>query len=173
MTAGSWGPVQATDADRENARAVLYRAYSEGRLSQGDFESRSAQLLSAPTQDQLATLTADLPGPAWGTAPPGYFPGQPARRPTNQLAIAALVCGLAQVFFWLFTGIPAIVLGHMARRQIRRTGEKGEGMALAGLVLGYIGVAVSLVLAVVAIIVVVAFSRHGNIDVRHSFPAGQ
>jgi len=51
----------------------------------------------------------------------------------------------------IFTGIPAIILGHMARRQIRQTGEQGAGMAMAGLVLGYIGVA----LAVIALILIV------------------
>jgi hypothetical protein len=33
--------------------------------------------------------------------------------------------------------IPAIVLGHVARHQIRRTGEQGAGLALAGLILGW------------------------------------
>jgi len=35
----------------------------------------------------------------------------------------------------------AVVTGHIARRQIRRTGEQGAGFALAGLILGYIGLA--------------------------------
>jgi hypothetical protein len=56
------------------------------------------------------------------------------------MAIASLICGCAQVFFWVIAGIPAIILGHIARRQIRQTGEAGDGMALAGLILGYIGI---------------------------------
>ncbi|MDR1823813.1 MAG: DUF4190 domain-containing protein [Bifidobacteriaceae bacterium] len=55
---------------------------------------------------------------------------QPAR-PTNGMAIAALV--LAFFFPPL-----AIVFGHIARGQIRRTGESGDGLALAGLIMGYI-----------------------------------
>lgn len=55
---------------------------------------------------------------------------------TNQLAIAALVCGIGQFAFPL-AFIAAIILGHKARRQIRRTGEDGYGLATAGLVLGY------------------------------------
>jgi hypothetical protein len=35
--------------------------------------------------------------------------------------------------------IPAVVCGHVARSQIRRTGEQGAGLALAGLILGWIG----------------------------------
>lgn len=85
--------------------------------------------------------------------PQGYLPGQgyPQRR-TNQLAIAALVCGVAQVFFWLLTGIPAIIFGHLARKQIKQTGEDGDGMALTGLILGYIGVVLSVV-GIVALII--------------------
>lgn len=173
MTAGSFGSAQANGADRENARAILQRAYAEGRLSQADFESRSAHLDSVQTQEQLAGLTADLRSPTWGAppqahspqgyAPQGYAPGQGAGRPTNQLAIAALVCAIAQIFFWFLTGIPAVILGHMARRQIRRTGENGDGMALAGLILGYIGVGLSLVSVAVVIIILVAVHRQDNI----------
>ena len=67
----------------------------------------------------------------------GYYQ-YPLARPTNGLAIASLVCGIAQ-FAVGVTFIPAIICGHMARRQIRQTGEAGDGMALAGLILGYIG----------------------------------
>lgn len=60
---------------------------------------------------------------------------------TNPLAIAALVCGIVQ-FSGLFfpAAIVAIILGHKAQRQIRRTGEDGYGLAKAGLILGYIGI---------------------------------
>jgi hypothetical protein len=46
----------------------------------------------------------------------------------------------------------AIVTGHIARSQIRRTNEEGSGMALAGLILGYVGVALG-VLALGGLIV--------------------
>jgi hypothetical protein len=59
---------------------------------------------------------------------------------TNSLAIAALVCGIAQLIGLLPLAIAAIVCGHLARRKIRRTGERGRGLATAGLILGYIGV---------------------------------
>jgi Domain of unknown function (DUF4190) len=50
---------------------------------------------------------------------------------TSSLAIAALVCGVIQ-FCGLFpAGIAAVVLGHLARRKIRRTGERGRGLATA------------------------------------------
>jgi hypothetical protein len=55
---------------------------------------------------------------------------------TNSLAIAALICGIVE-FFLPPACLAAIILGHQARRQIRRTGEGGHGLATAGLVLGY------------------------------------
>jgi Domain of unknown function (DUF4190) len=51
---------------------------------------------------------------------------------TNTKAILALVFGF---LFWP----AAIVLGHLAHREIADTGESGRGLATAGLVLGYIG----------------------------------
>ncbi len=72
-----------------------------------------------------------------------------------------MVCGIVQfVGFWLLGTIPAIVLGHMARRQIRQTGEQGAGMATAGLVLGYIGAALT-VIFVIVIVVAVGASNNG------------
>jgi peptidyl-prolyl cis-trans isomerase B (cyclophilin B) len=61
----------------------------------------------------------------------GYYPPP---RPTSGLAIASLVCAI------LSLSIPAVICGHMARTRIRETGESGDGMAIAGLVLGYLGI---------------------------------
>ena len=44
--------------------------------------------------------------------------------------------------------VPAIVFGHAARRQIKRTGEQGAGLALAGLMLGWAAVILAIVLIV-------------------------
>jgi hypothetical protein len=82
----------------------------------------------------------------------GYGYGMPASKPTNGLAIASLVCGCAQFIAWIVTGIPAIILGHIALAQIKRTGQEGRGMAIAGLVLGYLG----LVAFIAFIILVIA-----------------
>ncbi|HJW00893.1 MAG TPA: DUF4190 domain-containing protein, partial [Arthrobacter sp.] len=68
---------------------------------------------------------------------------------TNILAILALVFGLAG-------GLPAIPLGHIALVQIRRTGDSGRGMAIAGLVLGYVWVAL-----IVAYFIVMAVAVAG------------
>ena len=56
---------------------------------------------------------------------------------TSPLAIAALVCGVVQ-FLVPPAFIASIILGHMARRQIRLTCERGKGIATAGMILGYL-----------------------------------
>ena len=64
--------------------------------------------------------------------PPAYPPSW--GRPTNTLAVLSLV--LAFVF------PPAgVVVGIIARRQIRRTGEDGDGLALAGIIVGSVATA--------------------------------
>jgi len=73
--------------------------------------------------------------------------GPPAARPVSRLAIAALICAIAQLAFWFLAAIAAVILGHKARRQIRRTGEGGDGIAVASLILGYIGLGLTLLVA--------------------------
>jgi hypothetical protein len=60
------------------------------------------------------------------------------QRKTNPLAIASLVCGLLPMFG--VTAIGAIVCGHVARKEIRQKDQGGEGLALAGIILGYVGI---------------------------------
>ena len=49
MTAGGYGygPMRATDADRENVRQILQDAHAQGRLSWDEFDSRTTALLNA------------------------------------------------------------------------------------------------------------------------------
>jgi len=74
------------------------------------------------------------------------------------MAVASLVCGIGQIFFWFLAGVPAIVFGHVARRQIRQTGEAGSGMATAGLALGYVGVLAPIVVLLIIAVVFIAGS---------------
>jgi hypothetical protein len=91
------------------------------------------------------------PYPAYQQPYPPYPPYPPAP-PTNGLAIAALVCGVGGFVIGL-SFIPAIICGHLARRQIRQTGEQGGGMALAGLILGYVGTALFIALIVALVVI--------------------
>lgn len=61
--------------------------------------------------------------------------------PLNTMALLALI------FAFLPTGPLCIVFGHIGLSQIRRTGERGRGMAIAGLILGYLWIVSLIVLA--------------------------
>jgi hypothetical protein len=81
---------------------------------------------------------------------PGHYPPPP--RQTNGMAIAALITA------FLFS--PAgIVLGVVARKQIRRTGEEGWGMATAGLVIGVVLTVLWLLAVVLWVVLVVWLYR--------------
>jgi Domain of unknown function (DUF4190) len=64
----------------------------------------------------------------------------------NRFAITAFVCGIVQFPLGLFVvgnillAIPAIVFGSLALNQLKARGERGRGLAIAGLVLGILGV---------------------------------
>lgn len=159
---GGRGQMRAADADRDRAVSYLTTAYTEGRLGKDEYDARLESALSARTYADLDKVVTDLPGARVGPVP------RRAPSPTNGLAIASLACGLAQFVFGPLPTIPAIVLGHMARHQIKRTGEQGAGMALAGLLLGWAAVALG-ALAILAItLFVVAHSGHAAAVVPHA-----
>jgi hypothetical protein len=134
--------MRAASADRDRTIDVLTAAYGEGRLTKEEFDTRCARVLSAKTYADLAAVVADLPaGPFNAVAPypAGYYPVP--QRPTSGVAIASLICGIAEFFTLGIAAVPAVILGHVARANIKRTGEGGDGLAIAGLVLGYLGIA--------------------------------
>jgi hypothetical protein len=63
--------------------------------------------------------------------------------------------------------IPAIVLGHVARHQIKRTGEQGGGMALAGLLLGWAAVVLGIIVIAGLAAFVVTSSGHAAVVHPH------
>jgi hypothetical protein len=70
--------------------------------------------------------------------------------PTNTLAVVSLASGIISWFALpIIGGAVAVVAGHLAKSEIRRTGELGHTYATIGLILGYLH------LAVVALIVVI------------------
>jgi len=162
MAAGGYvGTVRASDDDRSRVQSVLNDALAEGRLAQAEWDQRTATLAGPVTYADLDRLTADLPSQDVGLPPhpaaASPYEGQRAlaQEHTNGMAIAALVCGIGQLLCGFPAGIAAIILGHKARRQIRATGEQGDGLARAGLILGYIG-AVGLALLAVLLFSVAA-----------------
>jgi hypothetical protein len=155
------GQMRAADGDRDRAVAFLTTAFTEGRLTKDEYDARVEAALSARTYSDLDQVVTDLPG-ARAVAP------YPPVRGTNGLAVGSLACGLGQLILGPLATIPAIVLGHMARHQIKRTGEDGAGMALAGLLMGWAAVALAVFVVAGAAVAFGVATTHGGIS--HPFP---
>ncbi|QTE30787.1 DUF4190 domain-containing protein [Pengzhenrongella sicca] len=114
--------------------------------------------------------------PQYGAAPyPGqqspYYGQAPAYGyPKNSLGIWALVLGIVSFVLscGLFTGIPAIIVGTMAKRAVAEGQANNRGMAVAGVVLGWI----STVLSVLVIVGIIIIAATGNWDSSYSVNSG-
>jgi hypothetical protein len=155
--------MRAADTDRDRVVDVLNKAYGEGRLTKDEYDGRVETALAARTYADLDGVTADLPvaRPAVMAPIAPMAPVGPVAK-TNGFAIASLACGLAQFVAGPLPTIPAIVFGHMARGQIRRTGEQGAGLALAGLVLGWGVVLLGVVIVVGLSLFLVPMGQPGH-----------
>ncbi|MGP4110182.1 DUF1707 and DUF4190 domain-containing protein [Streptomyces sp. 4N509B] len=175
---GQSSMMRASDADRERASDVLKAGFAEGRLSQDELDARLTRVQEAVTYGELQAVVADLPqGPVPQPQPQPstqlqpYVPPPPPMAyqrpykpyplvvppPTNGNATASLICGLLTPVTWGLTAIPAIVLGHKARTEIRQRHEQGDGQALTGLIFGYLGI-VGWIVLILAIVVAVSSS---------------
>ena len=164
MTPPGHGQLRSSHADRERAADVLKAAFAEGRLDQDEYTERVGQVHASRTYAELAELTADLPVGPLGTLFPGSpfpgalvpmasAPGSPAvsaeaaraaadrGKPVSQLAIASLFFGLATLLFPVLpvTLFPAIILGVAALARISTAGQRGVGLAAAGIGLALLG----------------------------------
>lgn len=116
--------------------------------------------MTDPNAPQYSQPSPPPPPPAYGQQ---QYPQQPpaapqvqvvyaAPRPTNTMSILALI------FAFVFSPL-GVVFGHIGLSQIKRTGEQGRGLAIAGLVIGYLGIAVIvLYLALIFFAIAIGFS---------------
>jgi Domain of unknown function (DUF4190) len=121
----------------------------------------SAELGQMRAADADRDRAAGALGTAYVTDLPAEqaAPVSPVAR-TSGLAVACLAFGLAQFIVGPLATIPAIVLGYAARSRIRRTGEQGAGLALAGLTLGWMAVILGIVLIVAGL--AISGGTHGD-----------
>ena len=87
--------------------------------------------------------------------------------PITPLAIWALILGIASlVFCCLPLAIPAIICGHLARSRIEQTPEaaSGSGMAMAGLIMGYVSVSAFILACILGIITAVTIPMLNSLD---------
>ena len=85
---------------------------------------------------------------------PPYSPFPPPEPTTNVLAIVGFITSF-------FVGLAGIICGHIALSQIKRTGEKGRGLALAATIIGYAQVGL-MFLWVGAILIIAVLSGVGH-----------
>jgi hypothetical protein len=113
--------------------------------------------MSQPPSDQSSTPSSPGYGapvpPAAGyqnSASPYSGPYSPVQEPSyNVLAIVSFISAF-------FVSLVAVITGHMALGQIKRTGEKGRGLALAGLIIGYVGIASGIIAVIVFVVMAIA-----------------
>jgi hypothetical protein len=92
-------------------------------------QSPFATTLSPTSPGSALTVPSALPGTIAGATAPE----------TSKLAIWALACGCLSLLCNLLTAIPAIILGHMSLAETKRNPAiQGRGMAMAGMILGYV-----------------------------------
>jgi hypothetical protein len=74
-----------------------------------------------------------------------------------------MVLGVAEFFTAGLTAIPAVICGHVARRQMKLTGQRGDGLATSGLVLGYMAIVFwSVLIAASMVSVAISIAHNGG-----------
>ena len=82
-------------------------------------------------------------------------PSIPTRR-VNRKAVASVVLGVLGMLIPVAASIVAIVLGYRSRSEIAETSQRGDGLATAGIVLGWSGVIIGIGWVVVFVTAIVS-----------------
>ena len=96
--------MRASDADRDRAAEVLKSGFATGRLTKDEYDDHLHLVYTARTHGDLAQVTGQLPGGGMAL----FVAPAPVVKGTNSLAVAALVCGVAEFFTVGLTAIPAV-----------------------------------------------------------------
>jgi len=99
-----------------------------------------------PAYGSVPPASGDYPpgGYQQPPAPGGYYPPPE----TNKKALWSMILGIVGLICCgIFAGVPAIILANISKKEIATSGgrQTGEGMATAGLVTGFISVALTVV----------------------------
>jgi len=130
----------------------LVAEMTAGRVKDHDLLWREGLESWVPASEVLEVQKALADARFSETMPAGVVtPAMAAVMPTNPMAITSMVLGICSMVLGtlILTGLPAVICGHVARRQIRESPHPmgGDGMALAGLILGYMSIFFTLLVA--------------------------
>ena len=111
-------------------------------------------------------LNAGAPFPT-PTMPPPYAGGMPYAPQTSGLAVASMILGILGLFALGLTSLPAVICGHVSLSQIKRSAGRlgGQGMAIAGLVTGYLSMAL-FALVIVGVLAGIALPVFSTVQER-------
>jgi hypothetical protein len=151
------------------SEAELKAQLGSGTISWQDLAWWEGQAGWVPIEQTSLAASAPPPAPAAGSiaapspvaAPTISGAPVPAGERTSGMAIAALVCGLSAVIIGI-TFIPAIILGHLSLGEIKRNpGMQGRGLAITGLVFGYLFPLLFVAIVVISVILALGQTVHG------------
>ena len=146
---GAYPPVPPAPAAGQSAPPAAPGAYPPP--AQGAYPPPAYGAPASTPDHPYGAPPAYGAAPAYGTAA-GY--GYGAQAKTNTLAIVSLIASIAAFIIVPFVGsIVGVITGHMSLNQLKTSGEQGRGMALAGTIVGWVGLG----LAILGIIAAIAF----------------
>ena len=143
---GSYPPVPPTPAADQPAQPApgAYPPPAQGAYPPPAYGSPAG---SAPAYGATPAYGS---APAYGAAP-AYGYGAPAK--TNTLAIVSLIASISAFVILPFIGsVVGVITGHMSLNQLKTNGEQGRGMALAGTIVGWVGLGLAILGTIAAIL---------------------
>ncbi len=109
-----------------------------------------------PAQPPYGAAPAYGAQPPYGAAQPYGAPAYtpyPAPTKTNALAIVSLISSIVGLVLIPFLGsLAGVITGHISLKQLKTSGENGRGMALAGTIVGWVGLAFAIIGGVLLVI---------------------
>ncbi len=166
----NWFYVQDDGASKaEVDEAQFSLRVAQGLIKRETLVWREGQADWMPSAQARPDLFSALPTapPAPMSPQPGYYqpaPGMPPPMvmvitpPTDQMALISMISGIVSLVSLLacpgvgfFIGLPAVICGHMSKKKIAQSQGQlsGDGMALTGLITGYLGIAISALIVLV------------------------
>jgi hypothetical protein len=149
-----------TQQQQQGYGAPGYDQYGQPSYPQPGYDPNAyaqQQPYAAPYDPSNPYGAYPQPQPGYGQPYPGYGQPYPPTRGTNTMAILALVFGI-------LVAPLGLVFGFVARSQIKKTGEDGDGLALAGIIIG--GIFTLLFIAYIVFIIIFFAAVASSVPLR-------